>query len=201
MGYAQTQFRVFESYLRVSDGLGEKIIQLILKQYASHFINYEIPPSIHSIKDISDVVYTMGVHDRTLENEYDDIRMETKLVLTRFGLTFGVLRFEVKSFFDTLMGFAPNWDYKHTNAIHADNLGVYTSHKILNSSIIGKIHSKCYVIDGSVVNGIREPILLSFIFSKPPGNKNFCEPGTIHCKKLNESVVNTITFYLEDDNH
>ena len=59
----------------------------------------------------------------------------------------------------------------------------------------------CDVIDGSLVNGIREYILFLFLLGKPPGYKNFCEPETIHYKKLNNSVLNTITFYLEDDDH
>ena len=58
---------------------------------------------------------------------------------------------------------------------------------------------KCDCIDGSVVNGIREPILFSFVLDKPAGYKIFCEPETIHYKKINKSVLNTITFYSEDD--
>ena len=60
---------------------------------------------------------------------------------------------------------------------------------------------KCDVIDGSVVNGIRQPILYSFVLDKPRGYKVFCELETIHYKKINKSVLNTITFYLEDDNN
>ena len=81
------------------------------------------------------------------------------------------------------MGFTPFWAYKPTNAIHADNPGVYTSEKYLNLNTIGKIHIKCDVIDGSVVNGIRERILFSFVLDKPSGYKAFCEPETIHLKK------------------
>ena len=29
----------------------------------------------------------------------------------------------------------------------------------------------------------------------------FCEPETVHFKKENKSVLNTITLYFEDDNH
>ena len=55
-------------------------------------------------------------------------------------------------------------------------------------------------IEGSLVNGIREPILFSFVLDKLPGYKVFCEPETTHFKK-SKPVLNTITFYLEDDNH
>ena len=60
---------------------------------------------------------------------------------------------------------------------------------------------KCDVIVGSVVDGVRKPILYSFVLDKKPGYKVFCEPETIHYKKINKSVLNTITFYLEDDDN
>ena len=45
------------------------------------------------------------------------------------------------------------------------------------------------------------PFFCSFVLGKPAGYKVFCEPETIHYKKINKSVLNTITFYLEDDNN
>ena len=60
---------------------------------------------------------------------------------------------------------------------------------------------KCDFIDGSIQNGLRQPILYSFVLDKPSGYKVFCEPETNHYKKINKSVLNTITFYLEDDNN
>ena len=38
--------RDFESYLRVVVGLNEDDIQLIFKQYISHFITYELSPEV-----------------------------------------------------------------------------------------------------------------------------------------------------------
>ena len=94
------------------------------------------------------------------------------------------------------MGFTPYSDYKPTNAVHADSLGVYNSEKKLNLSTINKIPLKCDVIDGSVVNGIREPILFSFVLDKPSDYKIFCEPETIHLKKNKKifSEYNNIFF-------
>ena len=60
---------------------------------------------------------------------------------------------------------------------------------------------KCDCIDGSIQNGLRQPILFTFVLDKPSGYKVFCEPETKHYKKMNKSVLNTITFYLEDDNN
>ena len=58
---------------------------------------------------------------------------------------------------------------------------------------------KTDVIDGSILSGVRHPLFCSFVLEKPPGYKVFCEAKTIQNKKLKESVLNTITFYLEDD--
>ena len=174
--------------------MNEDDIHLFIKQYTSHFITYEISTGIYSIKDVSDAVYTMGDHEGTIEIDYDDIIVKTKLILTRFGLTFGVLRFDGQ-FFSTLVGFTPYCDYKPTNAIHADSPGVYTSEKILSFCTLDKIHLKCDVIDGSVVNRIRESILLSFVLDKLPECKVFYQPETFLYKKINKSVLNTITFF------
>ena len=131
--------------------------------------------------------------------------MKTKIFLKyidgqrKFGL--GTLRFDEKSFFHTFLGFEPYWDYKPTNSNHVAIPGVYTSNKLLNLSTTNKIHFKADVIDGSVVVGVRQPILYSFVLDKPSGYKVFCEPETIHYRKINKPVLNTITFYLEDDNN
>ena len=44
LGYSASPFRVFESYLRLVVGLDEEDIWLILKEYNSHFITYELIP-------------------------------------------------------------------------------------------------------------------------------------------------------------
>ena len=197
LGYARSLFRDFESYLRIVVGLDEEDIQLILKEYNSHFITYELTTGIYSIQDISDTIHTFSNHMETIQIEYDDISMKTKIILKYIGgrkmSVLGTLRFDERSFFHTLLGFTLYWDYKPP--------GVYTSDKISNLNTINKIHLKCDVIDGSVVDGVRQSILYSFIIDKKPGYKVFCEPQTIHYKKINKSVLNTITFYVEDDNN
>ena len=61
---------------------------------------------------------------------------------------------------------------------------------------------KCDCIDGSIQDGLRQPNLFSFVLKKPSGFKVFCEPeNNSPQKKTNKSVLNTITFYLEDDNN
>ena len=58
---------------------------------------------------------------------------------------------------------------------------------------------KCDCFDGSFQDGVRQPILFSFVLHKPRGHKVFCEPETVHYKKTKKSVLIAITFFLEDD--
>ena len=63
------------------------------------------------------------------------------------------------------------------------------SQKITKLSSTNKIHLECDVIDGSVLNRKRQPTLFSFILDKPSGYKIFRQPGTLHYKKVNKSVL------------
>ena len=178
LGYARSLFRDFESYLRIVIGLDEEDIQLISKQFNSHFVTFYLTPGTYTIQDISDAVQTFSGHSEIIEIEYDDITMKTKIILKykggqkNFGL--GTLRFDEKSFFHTLLGFEPYWDFKPTNSNHVAVPGVYTSDKIFNLCTTNKIHLKSTGIDGSVVDGVRQPILCSFVLDKLTGYKVFC---------------------------
>ena len=103
--------------------------------------------------------------------------------------------------FNTILGFTPNWYYKPTNAIHAHLPGVYNSDRILNSSTIDKIHLKCDVINGSLVNDIKQPKLFSFLLNRPTGYKVLCQFKTVHYMKINKPTLNTMTCYLEEDSN
>ena len=165
------------------------------------FVTYELDPGNCTIEDFPKAVYKFGDHEGTLQIEYYDLNKKTKLILTRFGSTFGTLRFDEKSFFRTLSKFEPYWDQKPAKAIHADSPGVYTKDKILSLNTINKNHLKCDIIDDSIQNGLRQPILFSFVLDKPSGYKVFCEPETVHYKEIKKSVLNSITFYLEENNN
>ena len=188
-------FQGFKNYLRTEVDLIEDDIKLVLDEHNSSFITYELKPGIYTFKDISEALFNVLQTEypgpsNVIDIEYYDISIKTKLVL-RSGII--VKRFDEKSFFCNVLGFTPGWDYKHYNN--------YISQKIVNLSSTNKTNLKCDVIDGSVVNGLRQPILYSFILDKKPGYKVLSEPETIHYKKINKSVLNTITFSLEDDNN
>ena len=189
-GYVSSVFQDFESYLRTEVELVQDDIKLVLHEYNSSFIAYELEPGIYSYREISEALFNI-LHieypssDSKILIRLDDITRKTKLVV---GSGIIVIRFDEKSLFSTILGFTAGWDYKHYNQ--------KLSQKIVNLSSTNKIHLKCDVIDGSVVDGVRQPILFGFVLDKPSGYKVFCEPEIIHYKKINKSVLNTITFYL-----
>ena len=123
-----------------------------------------------------------------------------KINLTHFGESFGTLRFDKISFFNTLLGFSPYWDYKPRNSTYPELQGIYTSDEVLNINTIDEIHSKYNGIDGSIQNGLSQPILFGFVLHKKQGFKEFREQESKLYKEINKSVLHTITFYLEDDN-
>ena len=77
--------------------------------------------------------------------------------------------------------------------------GSYKSEKPINITGIDKVYLKCDCFDGSIVNGIREPILFSFALDQPSGHKIYKEPKIKLFKKI--KTFSHITFYLEDDDY
>ena len=63
-----------------------------------------------------------------------------------------------------------------------------------NFTGIDKTHIKADFINGSIVNGFREPILYSFALDQLSGHKIFEEPRVKRFKKVNKSVPSHITF-------
>ena len=193
--YTSSVFQDFESFLRTQIDLVEDDNKLVLDEYNSKFITYELEPGLCTFKDISEALLSILQSNcpgdcNVILIEYDDINMKTKLDVKAGNIA---IRFDEKSFFSTILGFTSGWDFKHYNK--------YISQKVVNLGSTNKIHLNCDCIDGSVVNGIRHPILFSFVLDKKPGYKVFCEPKTIHYKKINNIVLNTIAFHLKDDNN
>ena len=79
--------------------------------------------------------------------------------------------------------------------------GAYKSDRPSKITGTDKVHLKCDCIQGSIVNGKREPILYSFALSSPPRHKIYKEPRMKLFKKVNKYVLSHIEFYFEDDDH
>ena len=146
--YVDSVFQDFESFLRTQVDLFEDDNILVLDEYNSSFITYEISPGLYTFKDNSGAIFNilqLEYPESSNENviEFDDITRKTKLD-KKSGII--AIKFDEKSIvFSTVLGFTAGWDYKHFNE--------YISQKIVNIESTNKIHLKCDVIDGSVVNG------------------------------------------------
>ena len=161
MGHARSPFREYESYLGILVGLFEDDIQLISKQYNSNFNGYEKSNGIYSIKCISDVFYTMGVHEGILQIKKNDTGLK-KTHFNPFWWKIWYVKVYSEVFLQQSIKIGSFWDYKPTNASDSDTPSVYTSEKIINSSTLEEIHLKCDVFEGSTLNAVRQTILYSF---------------------------------------
>ena len=124
--------------------------------------------------------------------------------MTKTNLKFiQLLIFTNKSFFYTMLGFTQSDSYPldDIEGFYQLIAGSYKSEKPINITSIDKIHLKCGCIEGSVLNGARQPILSSFSLSSPPFHKVFKQQKVKLFEKVNKSVLSHITFYLENNDH
>ena len=73
--------------------------------------------------------------------------------------------------------------------------GTYKNEKPKNTTGIGKVHLKRECLEGSISNGVREPILCSLILDKPSGHKLYKESGDELFGNVYISVWSHITFF------
>ena len=127
----------------------------------------------------------------------DDIRLKSNLKANQ------TLLFTNESFFYSILGFTQSHQgpLNDIEGFSQKITGSYKSDKPINFRGIDKIHLKCDCINGSIVNGCREPILYSFALNSPPGHKICKEPRVKLFRKVNKSVLSHITFNFEDDEH
>ena len=77
--------------------------------------------------------------------------------------------------------------------------GSYKSEKPIIITRLDNVHLKCDCIDGSIVNGCRQPILYRFGLTSPPGLEIHNQPKVKLFEKINKHVLSHITFSLEND--
>ena len=115
----------------------------------------------------------------------DDIRLKSNLKINQ------TLIFTIKSFFYTILGFTQSHQgpLNDIEGFYQVLAGSYEGDRPINITEIDNVHLKCDCIQGSIVNGVREPILYSFALSSPPGHKRIKEPRVKLFKKINKSVL------------
>ena len=158
---------------------------------------YSLNPGIYEVVDLNITLKHILPNNVKVNITIDDIRLKSNLKTNQ------TLIFTEKSFFYTILGFTQSRSYPldDIDGFYQLIAGSYKSDRPINITGIDKIHLKCDSIQGSIVNGIREPILYSFALSSPPRHKIYKEPRIKLFKKINKSILSHITFYFEDDDH
>ena len=78
----------------------------------------------------------------------------------------------------------------------------YKGNRRINITGVDKINLKCDCINGSIVNGVQEPILYNFALDQPPGYKIYKKPiAKFFLKEISKSFLSHVTFCLEDYDH
>ena len=170
---------------------------LDLKYISTKRTGYSLDPGIYEVVDLNNTLKHILPNNVNVNITIDDIRLKSNLKINQ------TLIFAERSFFYTILGFTQSRSYPldDIDSHYQIIAGSYTRDRPINITGIDKIHLKCDCIQGSIVNGIREPILYSFALSSPPGHKIYKEPRVKLFKKVNKSVLSHITFYFEDDDY
>ena len=176
----------------------DEIINILdLKYISAKRTGYSIEPNIYNVVDLNKTLKNILPNNVKIDINIDERKYKTDLKINQ------TIIFTNKSFFYTILGFIQSHSYPLDDIEGFYQLvpGSYKSDKPINITGIDKVHLKCDCIQGSILNGIRKPILYSFVLSSPPGHKIYKEPRVKLFKKINKSVLSHITFYFEDDDH
>ena len=176
----------------------DEIIDILdLKYIPTKRTAYCLNPGLYEVVDLNNTLIYILPDNVKVTITIDDIRLKSNLKTNQ------TLIFTEKSFFYTILGFTRSQSYPldDLEGFYQLIAGSYKSERPINISGIDKNHLKCDCIQGSIVNGLREPILYSFALSSPPGHKIYTEPRVKLFKNANKSVLSHITFYFEDDDH
>ena len=140
---------------------------------------YSLIPGIYEVVDLNKTLKHILPNNVKRNITIDDNRLKSNLKINQ------TLIFSEKSFFYTILGFTQSRFYPldDIDGFYQLIAGSYMSIKPNNITGSDKIHLKCDFIQGSIVNGIREPILYSFALSSPPGHKIYKEPRVKLFKK------------------
>ena len=170
---------------------------LDMKYIPTKRTGYSLNPGIYEVVDLNNTLKYILPDNVKVNVKIDDIGLKSNLKTNQ------TLLFTNKSFVYTILGYTQSHQgpLNDIEGYYQILPGNYKSDRPINITGIDKVHLKCDCIQGSIINGIRHPILYSFAISSPPGYKIYKEPRIKLFKKVNKSVLSHITFYIEDDDH
>ena len=141
------------------------IDNLDLKHFPTRRTGYSLNPGLYEVVDLNNILRRFLPDNVKVSVTIDDVRLKSNLKTNQ------TLIFTKKSFFYTISGYTRSRSYPldDIKGFYRLMAGSYKSDKPINITGIGKIHLKCDCIGSSIVDGVREPFLLSFALSSPLG--------------------------------
>ena len=145
---------------------------LDLKYIPTKRLGFSLNPGIFEVVDLNNSSKQILPQNVKVSVTKDDVRLKSNLKINQTKI------FTEKSFICTILGFTRSHSYPLDDIEGFSQLiaGSCKSDKPINITRIDKNHLKCDCIQGSIVNGVREPILYSFALSSSLGHKNYKEP-------------------------
>ena len=137
----------------------DEIIDILdLKNIPTKRIGYSLKPNTYQIFDISNTLRKILPDNLEISVTIDEKIYKSNLE------TLQTLIFTDKSFFYNIVGFTQSQSYPLGNIDGFYQLlaGSCKSEKPINTTGNDKVRLKCDCIQGSIMNGSREPILYSF---------------------------------------
>ena len=157
--------------MRLSD---DEIMDILdLNYIPTKRMGYSIEPNIFNVVDLNN----------TLKNFlHNNVKISVTIAEKKYKANLKInqtLIFTNKSFFYTTLGSTQSHSYPldDIDGFYQLIAGSNESDKPINNTSIDKVRLKCDCIDGSIVNGIQEPILYSFALDQPPGHTIYKEPN------------------------
>ena len=178
---------------QINQNIKDKTNIIVFDEYriVTDCLEIDIPPGAYELIDINNAIQQELINSCSSgPNPKFKINIKADTISIKSVLTTS-LPIYFNSELNTLLGFT-NKGY---------SAGTHISEKPVMITTTDKVHLKCDCVDGSIGNGIREQILFSFILSAPPGYKIIKEPNIILYKKINKTRLDSIQFFLEDNNH
>ena len=134
----------------------DEIIEVLdLKYVSTKRIGYSLDPGIYEVSDLNKTLKHNLPDNVKVNITIDDIRVKSNLRINQ------TLTFTEKPFFYTILGFTQSRSYplEDIDGFYQLVAGLYKSDKPISITGIDKVHLKCDCIQGSIVNGNRDPIL------------------------------------------
>ena len=177
----------------------DEIIDTVdLKYIPTLTIGYTLPPGMYEILDINLMLKSLLSKEVKINTTIDDVRLKAKLTTNK------TIKFTKKIFFfHSILGLTQSHSAELGDILGLAQLipDTYKGDRPDNFTGIDKVHLKCDCNNGSIVNGVREPIFYSFGLSSPPGCQIYKEPRIKLLEKVNKSILSHIRLYLEDDDY